>query len=282
MSHVNTTPHYGLPIYGENDIINPLTDFNDANSAIDTALYDIADAQGSEAGAISDINTFLGDKELETVAQNVTDAVNEVNTAVGNADTAIGNVAGDVVTLQNAVGNASTGLIHDVGELQTTVGSQGNSISAIQIDVGNLQGSMVSAKADISDIKSALQNLDGEDVAYDGTVSGLSATNVQSAIDELANHNPEQNFGTSVNISSYNSYSNLFTIPADGYLQCTAGSEGATSIVLYGNNTTQASDPHLAHGNNAYGTSTLVFVKKGFKVYNIVPTQGGVNFIPLV
>ena len=185
MSHVNTTPHYGLPIYGENDIINPLTDFNDANSAIDTALYEIADAQGSEASDISAINTFLGDKELETVAQDVTDAINEVNTAVGNADTAIGNVAGDVVTLQTAVGDANTGLIHDVSSLQTTVGSQGNSITSIQLDVVALQGSMVTAKSDINDIKLALQGLDGEDVAYDGTVSGLSATNVQGAIDEV-------------------------------------------------------------------------------------------------
>lgn len=149
MSHVNTTPHYGLPIYGENDIINPLTDFNDANSAIDTALYEIADAQGSEASSISAINTFLGDKELDTVAQNVTDAINEVNTAVGNADTAIGNVAGDVATLQGAVGNSSTGLIHDVNELQTTVGSQGNSITALQGVVGNAESGLVKDVADL-------------------------------------------------------------------------------------------------------------------------------------
>ena len=232
MSHVNTTPHYGLPIYGENDIINPLTDFNDANSAIDTALYEIADAQGSEAGAISEINTFLGDKELETVAQNVTDAVNEVNTAVGNADTAIGNVAGDVVTLQTAVGDANTGLIHDVGTLQTTVGSQGNSITAIQLDVGALQGSMVSAKADITDIKSALQNLDGEDIAYNGTASGLSATNVQSAIDEVAT-----NFGDDIIVDIITTSSE--TIAADQslltYKDCSKSGYTPIGIIGYKN-----------------------------------------------
>ena len=153
MSHVNTTPHYGLPIYGENDIINPLTDFNDSNSAIDTALYEIADAQGTEASAISAINTFLGDKELDTVAQDVTDAINEVNTAVGNADTAIGNVASDVVTLQSAVGNSSTGLIHDVSELQTTVGSQGNSITALQGAVGDANSGLVK---DVADLKTTV------------------------------------------------------------------------------------------------------------------------------
>lgn len=184
MSHVNTTPHYGLPIYGENDIINPLTDFNDANSAIDTALYDIADAQGSEAGAISDINTFLGDKGLETVAQNVTDAVNEVNTAVGNADTAIGNVAGDVVTLQGAVGDANTGLIHDVSALQTTVGSQGNSITALQGTVGDANSGLVKS---VSDLQNEVNNLGADDISYTPVAGRLSSTNVQDAIDEVYN-----------------------------------------------------------------------------------------------
>lgn len=174
MSHVNTTPHYGLPIYGENDIINPLTDFNDANSAIDTALYEIADAQGSEASSISDINTFLGDKELDTVAQDVTDAINEVNTAVGNADTAIGNVASDVVALQTAVGNSSTGIIHDVSELQTAVGSQGNSITALQNTVGDANSGLVKAVADNT---AAIANI-GENVLGSVTADGVKTASV--------------------------------------------------------------------------------------------------------
>lgn len=39
MSHSRQTEHYELPLYDGNDIINPLTDFNNANSTIDEALY---------------------------------------------------------------------------------------------------------------------------------------------------------------------------------------------------------------------------------------------------
>lgn len=280
MSHVNTTPHYGLPIYGENDIINPLTDFNDANSAIDTALYEIADAQGSEASAITDINTFLGDKELETVAQNVTDAVNEVNTAVGNADTAIGNVAGDVVTLQGAVGDANTGLIHDVSSLQTTVGSQGNSITAIQLDVGALQGSMVTAKSDINDIKLALQNLDGADVDYSGTTSGLSATNVQSAIDEVVDKVAANDLvaGYSLTSNNHTSYNSAYTLPSDGYIQIYAGG-GAGNAYIYGASSTADSDAHVNNVNSTDGTRASMFVKKGMKVYATATGTSNVSFV---
>ena len=39
MSHSRQTEHYELPLYDGGDIINPLTDFNNANSSIDEALY---------------------------------------------------------------------------------------------------------------------------------------------------------------------------------------------------------------------------------------------------
>lgn len=253
MSHVNTTPHYGLPIYGENDIINPLTDFNDANSAIDTALYEIADAQGSEASAISDINTFLGDKELETVAQNVTDAVNEVNTAVGNADTAIGNVAGDVVTLQTAVGDANTGLIHDVGALQTTVGSQGNSITAIQLDVGALQGSMVTAKADISDIKLALQSVE--------TTVGDATSGLVKDVDDLEARVDASTFGNIIDIASAMASADGYTAPSDGYVFVTCQSTSGVYIKYSINGAI-----HTVIGGSGFYPSDLMPVKKGMVI----------------
>lgn len=39
MSHSRQTEHYNLPLYDGTDIINPLTDFNNANEAIDEAVY---------------------------------------------------------------------------------------------------------------------------------------------------------------------------------------------------------------------------------------------------
>lgn len=53
MSHSRQTNHYGLPLYNGTDIINPLTDFNDANEAIDTALYN-ANQSASSANTKAD------------------------------------------------------------------------------------------------------------------------------------------------------------------------------------------------------------------------------------
>ena len=39
MSHSRQTEHYELPLYDGTDIINPLTDFNNANETIDEAVY---------------------------------------------------------------------------------------------------------------------------------------------------------------------------------------------------------------------------------------------------
>ena len=48
MSHSRQTEHYELPLYNGTDVINPLTDFNNANEAIDLALYN-ANVHSNEA-----------------------------------------------------------------------------------------------------------------------------------------------------------------------------------------------------------------------------------------
>lgn len=63
MSHSRQTEHYGLPLYNGTDIINPLTDFNNANEAIDEAIYD---ANSRSANAIE---TATQAKETATQAE---------------------------------------------------------------------------------------------------------------------------------------------------------------------------------------------------------------------
>lgn len=62
MSHSEQTTHYGLPKYIGTDIINPLTDFNDAADAIDEALYDANTASASAVqtaqGAVEEVGTY--------------------------------------------------------------------------------------------------------------------------------------------------------------------------------------------------------------------------------
>ena len=83
MSHSRQTEHYELPLYNGTDIINPLTDFNDANEAIDTALYN-ANQSASSA------NT-KADSAVEAVAgydTRITQAETKADTALTkNSDT---------------------------------------------------------------------------------------------------------------------------------------------------------------------------------------------------
>ena len=77
MSHSRQTEHYGLPLYDGTDIINPLTDFNNANEAIDEALYN-ANQRSVEAE-----NTAGDAKEIaEGYDARVSQAVQTANDAM--------------------------------------------------------------------------------------------------------------------------------------------------------------------------------------------------------
>lgn len=47
MAHSRETEHYQLPLYDGTDIINPLTDFNNANEKIDETMYEVAEASAN-------------------------------------------------------------------------------------------------------------------------------------------------------------------------------------------------------------------------------------------
>lgn len=64
--HTNQTQHYGFPLYVGTDIINPLTDFNDTNEAIDEALYNAnsASAQAVNKATEAETNVALYDTRI--------------------------------------------------------------------------------------------------------------------------------------------------------------------------------------------------------------------------
>lgn len=74
MAHSRETEHYQLPLYDGTDIINPLTDFNNANEKIDEAIYNAnqhADSAVSTAqGAVQQVGTY---DDRITVAQEAAD-----------------------------------------------------------------------------------------------------------------------------------------------------------------------------------------------------------------
>ena len=87
-----------------------------------------------------------------------------------------------------------------------------------------------------------------------------------------------------VDISSYNSNSNKYTIPSDGYLSLNSGqnASGGASIVLY--DSAEHYD-NVAMSLNASGTytGTGLFVRKGMKAkVATLPTGFYASFLPLI
>ena len=76
-----------------------------------------------------------------------------------------------------------------------------------------------------------------DDVSYDNTTSGLSATRVQGAIDEINSKLSKKDFGTLVDLKSYTTYANAFECPNDGYVYLNLGAVGSLSASVFINNT---------------------------------------------
>ena len=214
MAHTNETVNYGLSQFVGTDIPNPLVDYNGDMEKIDTAIKNVADSAVSESGRITALETQAGNTPLETTDKTLSGAVNEINTAVGGIDTRLttaeGKIVGDESTLSTAVNNIST-LSGKVSALETKVGSAvltttasdcSGAINELDAEDGVLAGKITALETQNGSevLQTVAQTLSGainelynapsagvtaSDVSFDGTTSSLSATNVQSAIDEV-------------------------------------------------------------------------------------------------
>lgn len=76
MSHARQTEHYELPLYDGTDIINPLTDFNNANETIDEAVYNANQRSVSAETIAQNAKTIA-----ESYETRVTQAIDTANSA---------------------------------------------------------------------------------------------------------------------------------------------------------------------------------------------------------
>lgn len=81
MSHSRETEHYQLPLYDGTDIINPLTDFNNANEVIDEAIYN-ANHHADNAINISQVAV----QQVGTYDERITAAQEAADSAVIKSD----------------------------------------------------------------------------------------------------------------------------------------------------------------------------------------------------
>ena len=172
MSATNATTNYALPIFIGTDKPAWLVDWNSAMTDIDAAIKGVdTDVQGAIVD-ISGLNSTVAShtSTLSTITGQITVINNNLNTATGNINT-INSLIGNgtpTTTDQTLIGainelHANQG---DLTQLQTT--DKSSLVAAINEILGGGQG-IISASI----------------VSYNNSASGLTATNVQNAIDEV-------------------------------------------------------------------------------------------------
>lgn len=160
------TTYYELPQYEANDKTAWLTTFNQAMLAIDTGIH-AAKAAADSAG---------------TAASSASSVASQASLDVASLTRSLDTVIGTINTINSLIGNGTpTTTDH------TLIGAI-NELHANQGDLANL------ATTDKTSLVAAINEVAGgsggsssaSDVSYDNTDSGLTATNVQAAIDELS------------------------------------------------------------------------------------------------
>lgn len=190
MGHTNSTANLALPQFIGTDKPTWLSDVNGAFAAIDTYA-------GNNDAALA-----ITDAKADTA---IGDAASAVTTA-GNAATTAGNAAATATAANTVAGNALT------------------VANGINSKVGVLTDLTTTDKSTVVNAINEVNGKDAGDIAYDNTGSGLTATNVQAAIDEVAqgggggsqlaelwtNSDPENNFaGQPVTVTGGNNYDEL-------------------------------------------------------------------------
>lgn len=213
MGYTNTTSHYSLPQYVATDKPKYLTDFNQTMEAIDTQMYTNAQAAATADGkAVSAKDT----------ADGAVSSIGTLNTQINGdaSDPSDRGLAGDVSDNSGAI-NTINSLIGN-GTPTTTDHTIIGAINELHAEIGG--GSTISVPA--------------SDVTYDNTTSGLTADDVQEALDEIVTMIPSTPTSTTE-------------------IQRGVLSAGATSVVL-------------TFANQTIGATTLVDIYTDN--YDIAPT----------
>ena len=177
MSYTNQTPHYHLPQWVGSDILNPLTDLNAAFEDIDEAIYEVGEAAGSESAKVAALETKVGSDTLDTVAQNLSAAVNELKAEDDEQNVKIADAEADIDVLETqmstATGNITT-LATSVAGLE--VGIQGkadtSALQAVAADVASVQSDVTALGAKVGTVTSQTLAAGATSVSFSVPTSG--------------------------------------------------------------------------------------------------------------
>lgn len=180
MSATNATTNYALPIFIGTDKPAWLVDWNSAMTAIDAAIKGVdTDVQGAVVD-ISGLSSTVAShtSTLSTISGQITVITTNLNTATGNINTINSLIGNGTPTTTDHTLIGAINELHanqgDLSQLQTT--DKSSLVAAINEILGGGQG-IISASI----------------VSYSNTTSGLSASNVQNALDEVVSLLPASN-----------------------------------------------------------------------------------------
>lgn len=207
------TPNYQLPVYAEEDVTSYLQDFNPAMQKIDTQMKANADAAAAAQSDADSLDTRV--TALEDAPAGVTELDSDTDvTGFENGYILINNngklgaiePSGGTGTDPNAIHASGGGTfsaseeIGSTGPYNIVVDEDPAGVPITSDDVTVPESASAFAGQTVTE---ALESLQGggssgaaaENVSYDNAASGLAATNVQDAIDEI-NENVGSNYST--------------------------------------------------------------------------------------
>lgn len=189
MSATNVTTYYEFPVFVGSDKPAWLVDWNGAMNAIDSAIHEAkteADANATNIASLQSSVTSLSGS-VESQGSSITSLTQSLTSLQGTVNTItslIGN--GEPTTQDKTIIGAINELKADIDAIAPSGDVQADDVSYDNTSSGLTATDVQSAIDEINGKIPQGGSVDADDVTYDNTQSGLTATNVQSAIDELA------------------------------------------------------------------------------------------------
>lgn len=114
-----------------------------------------------------------------------------------------------------------------------------------------------------------------------GTITINGNCTASDTVTEQIHEFHDNEIGSTVTLINYNTVSNMYVFPSDGYLNATAATSGGSyQIRLYGSNDVLVGSIEGRYNNGAF--RQIVFVRKGMKTYISASTGSvGYYFLPL-
>lgn len=188
---MSLTPNFGMNIPDASDIVNLLTQCYPNFTLLDTALQTIKEtgvstATESKSGTVHNILRTVSDCAVFWFTATSNFATGDTFTVDGSPVTAV-KVSGAGLETGDFVINSNVPCIVKGSVLTVLAGGGSSQIDASDVDYDNTGSGLTATDVQdaIDELASGARSMPASSVTYDNTVSGLTASDVQDAIDEL-------------------------------------------------------------------------------------------------